>query len=130
VCVREDNLTHYTINNLHSLYNSLNFPKPHKGKIDKTHACVTVPAYGDIDEVDTEMVIPHKMGTFSHIDFRVTCSDSNCTDWKHDWETIEDQAEWPKFRVYIYGVNDFLPNFIHFNITATVRLNKDEMPQM
>lgn len=127
VCVRENNLTHYTVNNLTPLYSVLDFPKPCKKIVDAIYYDhVTVPLHGDLDEVDTIMEIRHTMGTFSHIDFHVTCSDSNYTDWKSDWEVVKEQSIWPKFRVYIYGVNDFLHNHITFSITAIVKLSEKE----
>ena len=122
-CKVNDRLTYYTVANVSSLRGVLNFPDPPKDKMDKMYASVTVPSSGDIDEIDAVMEIRHKMVSFVNVKFDVKCDDKNYTDWKHDWEVVEDQGAWPKVRVYIYGVNGFLPNYLKFEITATVRLS-------
>jgi len=127
VCVRESNLTHYTLDSLSSLHSVLCFPKLHKGKVYKQHLRLETASFplSKTDEVYGIMEIQKPLNAFSNIKFYATCSDANFTDWKMEWETHESTGnldDLPKFRVYVYGVKGFLPNGIHFNITATVRL--------
>lgn len=123
-CDGEPESIFYTGDTLASLSKMLDLPKSRKRNIDTQHSRIVTPSYGDVDEIDREILIPYFLERIANITIDVTCEDYNYKDWKWGWEVLDhgQNSNKPKIRVYIYGDQDFLHNYVYFDIQVMIKL--------
>lgn len=131
-CDGKPDSTFYTSDTLTSLTKTLGFPKSRKKNEDIQHFRLVTPSYGDVDEIDQEILIPYSLDRISHIDVKVRCDDVYFQDYQYEWEVLNhgNDGNKPKIRVYIYGDPDFLPNYVYFDVKVIVKLNDKKMSQV
>lgn len=128
-CNGEPETTYYTTDTLSSLCKTLAFPKYRKKNEDIQIFRLVTPSYGDVDEIDREVLIPYSLNRVKGIKIDVRCEDAYFQDYQWGWEVLNhgNDGQKPKIRVYIYGDPDFLPNYVYFDVRVVIKLNNEKM---